>query len=923
MAYTPAGTYYWAVNTPTTIPFQGYDGPWGFQSTKPSDNTVDGYTGSHDLAAQDDKVYIRPIKTNSALETIQTGSWVASTAIGYRTEHSQWQERAFVIPVAGFSVGASEHFGFEVRPSLGTDVDMGGLSVGLPPDNRFLFSAGDIPATSITVYASCEYSDNGGDEPLWVAFAWGFSAGLGFHTPNLPRVVVSGGGTDLKDIIGNGWNYDSALTPSQFANALNGNDAVDISGVVTVSTGAVTITNTALVVTGTTPNATISHSTNSVSLFAVRGGAWSGIFFNTNYAVDLVGTAARSFTNCRFAKAFLGYGIENVTMTDCVLDIGSQHSGNFARWCGSNNTFTRVISMNPLSKTAFGDTFPSTQYKKSMTGNRFIECEATAYEEIYGYDSLPVSIGLALAQVTTKNGDDVTLTVLHDYTGWGQSVGMHVVPITGDSARDYFPITNKVGSTLTLGDSRYCKSRDLIAVGDWVFVGPIHADNDYIDCKAFVQYERKTNQPANDNGLEFGNTAWSLFGMCHGNLIQGCSTPRLPSETVPISELSCNNFTPNASGRPTAAVGEAGAFIFLNSVDQPYDVWNMAICSHNRIIGNDFSGVTTVYGSSSLLDDTWSVETDQPYDSHNPPYVGEIGHYVYGGKSHFIDNIYDPAPQGIFTRIDSGYGQFNSPPIKKVQLHDVKDIVWRGNSGPPDIRYSCSGFLRWFPDDGWNTTPAISETFGIWGEGIDGSTGNANGYIYEGGESGTTWSMAAPGEIFATVVTGGVEIVWGGTATDLQRSDAGGTYASLEAPYTSPYLDTQAQGSVQYRALIDGEWVYSEVVYVLTTYDIAPYIRDDIVVEVPLLTMALSAYSPSVSTTIAPRTYDIAPYIIDAIYVDVPRLNLVLTGYSPSITSQRNVAIAAPRQALVISMHPPYVNESTNQLLPLFMGAGF
>ena len=92
----------------------------------------------------------------------------------------------------------------------------------------------------------------------------------------------------------------------------------------------------------------------------------------------------------------------------------------------------------------------------------------------------------------------------------------------------------------------------------------------------------------------------------------------------------------------------------------------------------------------------------------------------------------------------------------------------------------------------------------------------------------TGWT---PPTLTAQVIADGVVLGWDYDATDLQRSDDGGeTYASIgTAPYTSPYLDTQAQGSVQYRTLIGGEWVYSEVVSLPASFLLASeYLRASI-----------------------------------------------------------------------------------------------
>lgn len=599
------------------------------------------------------------------------------------------------------------------------------------------------------------------------------------------------------------WEYGQSVAPATLGAAVNGAaEDVEVSGLVPVGAGSVTLTTPYRIV-GTNANARFTDA----SFFFAFGGSGGG-FHNLRldtYPVEFKPTSsAQVITNTHLATGFWGI-LEGVEMTDVTI---GQCAGNLSdrqmRWQGSNNTFLRCSDTHVNNKFSSFDAFLAisiTGYglgkQKSFTGNRFIDCQASAYEEIFGFDSLPVMYGVAVVRVTSVDGYQVGFSIVRNQAGYevttDAAIGMHVAFLTGDGARRYHPIVGRSGSTYELGQSRLCKTVYGVEVGDYALMGPIWADNDYEGCTAYVNYEVGPSQSPNDGGFEFPNTAFSMFGLCFGNIIQENVCVRHPNESVPISQLvsgpkedwyeGCN------FGRPVYGYSES-AFVFQSIAERPN------ISGFNRVIDNDFGDLTSAMGSGSLRNDTWSSGN---YDNVKPPYMNDCGGgLVYGGETAFVGNTYPSSDQQIFTLIgNDAYGQrgwFESPQPQRTALQGSKNVVWRGNSALPNTRWQSHHNLRWWPDENWNPTNPVRKP--VWGAGIPGSTPASP----LGGQSETTWSDGSPR---ATILQDGhVEVRFYRESEALERSVNGGVFTPVGDDIDPTlYLDTDISegGSYVYR----------------------------------------------------------------------------------------------------------------------------
>lgn len=602
------------------------------------------------------------------------------------------------------------------------------------------------------------------------------------------------------------WEYGQSVAPDTLGAALNGaTEDVQVSGPVVVGAGSVALATTHSIV-GTNVNARFSGAGFAFA-FIGTGGGFASVTLDTLPLEFTPTSSAQVITSTHLATGFWGI-LEGVQMTDVTI---GQCAGNLSdrkmRWQGSNNTFLRCSDTYANNKFSSFDAFQAIEKpgygigkQKSFTGNRFIACQASAYEEIFGFDCLPVGFGPAVMQVTSVDGNQVGFSVVQNATGYGVTtsavVGMHVAFLTGGGARRYHPIVGLSGSTYQLGQSRTCKTVYGVKVGDYALMGPVWADNDYEGCTAYVNYELGVpgNQPANDNGWEFPNTAFSMFGMCFGNIIRENVCVRHPNESVPINQLvsgpredwyeGCN------FGRPVYGYIES-CFVFLSSSER------ICLSGFNRVIDNDFGDLTSVMGAGSIRSDTWGSEQ---YDNVKPP-VSSVcgGALLYGGETAFVGNTYPVSDQQIFTLMgEDAYGSrgwFESPQPQRTALQSSKNVVWRGNSSLPNTRWQTHHHLRWWPDQNWNPTNPVRKP--VWGVGIPGSTPASP----LGGQSETTWSDGSPR---ATLLDSGEIAVrfYREDSEVLERSVGGGAFTPVGGDIDPTlYLDTDISegGSYVYR----------------------------------------------------------------------------------------------------------------------------
>jgi hypothetical protein len=184
-SYIPAGTYYPISNGPNAP-----NGPWPFSATKPSTGNCVEW---NDQPCGDAKVYCRAVVVDSSGTTVQTGPWAASSDIPYNGQFHVWQMRSLSVSSAGLTVGPTDRWGIEVRPSTGLNTNAGGTAFGGNGDRRILWDTPGMRPQSdtVTAYLVCEYSDYWGEEDLWVGVAIGWSSSIASRHPDLTRIVVS------------------------------------------------------------------------------------------------------------------------------------------------------------------------------------------------------------------------------------------------------------------------------------------------------------------------------------------------------------------------------------------------------------------------------------------------------------------------------------------------------------------------------------------------------------------------------------------------------------------------------------------------------------------------------------------------------------------------------------------------------------
>lgn len=504
------------------------------------------------------------------------------------------------------------------------------------------------------------------------------------------------------------WSYGQSLPWDKAQSVLNGYAQVEVAGLVNVTGtfGGPQVTNPSLILTNTGTGRFTGNQLNLYDFSLIDGVGLPVVYFHGGGTIRNVNDTACVISfrpgcgpltlESSTIKYFSGF-LEGCTLTD-VTCVG-QTTG--AWWRGSDNTFTRVIDTGEGgSKTSVLVAFPiptAAKPSKSFTGNRFIDCEAKAIEELIGFDGLPGSgHGPSWLIVDSVNGNQVSATVGRD-DYWNvtsqDSVGLHMIVLNGAAAGRYFPITAYSNNTWTVGPSRFCSSLTGLQAGDRIGIVALWADNDYEGCTAWVRNELPQGA-GTDNGYEYPNTGFSFFGLCFGNVVKYCSVKRDPAETIPTADL----YSPAHTF--TKGISETAMHKLMYDGDEPTYV-DMVVNGWNHYLFNDLSGADMAFAGNTQYNRMW-LDPTESYDDVDHPIITDyenIGE-VYSHDIFFIGNHYPSEPSEIFTVLALPFYPTVTPdPLPRTVATDIKNIRWAGNSDALETDYIWDQNYRWFGYD--------------------------------------------------------------------------------------------------------------------------------------------------------------------------------------------------------------------------------